>query len=1317
MTRRARNSIALDRTFLEVPESGDGTTPEHQLGASRALGRRETWTGLLEHPYVVVLGEAGTGKSTEFARQADEMFRSGQAAFFVELVSLASEGLMESLDPEGEERLDVWKNTAAPAYFFLDSLDEAKLQQHTLGKALRHLQKALKTEWVRVRLIISCRVSDWMADADRMAVASIIPDGESAKVHVVQLVPLDSSQIESLAAFAGVDDAAALLDAIRDNYAQIFVERPLDVLWLGSYWRRHKRIGSLRELVEDDIREKLKEQSRRGSTLPVTRAAQGARALAGIATLCRWQSFLVPDEGLDVRRSVAAGDPREVLPDWSDDEIQQLLRRPIFDEASYGRVRIHHRVVQEFLTACWLKELYDSGLARSKLEDILVRGKPGEKCIPQHLQPVVAWLCLMDAVLRRTMISEAPALMIGYGDPSGFTSDERGAILRAYAASYVKRNRRFEHFDQASLDRFASPALSVPVTSLLADLSLPEELVVMLLELVEHGRIEACIPAAVELAIGVTRSDHVRTAAIYSVGAVGDAAAKGRLVAALEFGHTLGQEVAGAFVKALYPEPLGINGLLRVLAKTQRKRRNSTTALQFALEHEVPLQGDDGHRLELLGAIVALVWRPGGDGRRVVEHDQCWMLPAIGNLLIGAMNAHAGGDCLPDALLEALELFRWCNRQGMHIWYGLEDVRAVVSSNPLIQRELFWRRVEECRRDTGVRPCRLNQLRYSYELYALGRADASWLSHDAISREDLLERLLAFHALVCLPHAPEEQEVRLANLRRVAATDPALGKRLSRMMNGPIVLRPEQQHWERASRAHELSTKRQHEDDIRFLAGKIQEIRSGAKPDLLWFLLCNAGPEVRLQAPISLDVLRGKYGDDVAEAAADGLRAFWRTYNPQMPHDRELRELTPVGVTLGLTGFRQDLAAGLDMTTLDAENVIRAVCYAACELNHFPDWFGDLTAAHPLLVANSLQPALVADYTHADDGIGVHDVLAKMPGADERVRRVCAPALVELLMIGDPPRLSALIEALSPLLLTPGVDASSLDELAPARCAMHLYAPNWLGVWWCCWSALHSLQAVEFLDRTLSGLPQADAYLIVEQICHRMYETSERIVRFPLAGFTDPDVLARLIVLVYEHIKPEDDIEHEGVHTPGPRDHAKKVRGQLVDLLVSIPGDASVAALRRIADDPRVLSVRDWILYQADQRAAENVGSIVIDVELSLVALYRCHGLGAREHLGPLNVDEPLPVGTEDSTDIALLDNLLKRGFPSERALRRAVQEVGGHVEEELPGVPVAPSELRYQAARILIRHGLVEQVLAGAPADSEWLRERWTTRGAVPRE
>jgi len=236
----------------------------------------------------------------------------------------------------------------------------------------------------------------------------------------------------------------------------------------------------------------------------------------------------------------------------------------------------------------------------------------------------------------------------------------------------------------------------------------------------------------------------------------------------------------------------------------------------------------------------------------------------------------------------------------------------------------------------------------------------------------------------------------------------------------------------------------------------------------------------------------------------------------------------------------------------------------------------------------------------------------------------------------------------------------------------------------------------------------------VEQICHQIHECSDGFIRLPMTAVRNPDALARLIPIVYEHITPETDVEHEGVHSPGPRDHAQRIRSQLISWLADIPGEESVAALRRTAEDPRVASIRDWLLHRADQRLVANAGTSEPEVSDVLVELYRRHGTGGLEHLAELKVPTDSPE-RRMSMDPDPADNTGSPAPASPYEFRILKDSV------TLNGVTVVSKRAtaQFQIIKILADHWR-KQVGAGKPVDAtprlkaseihdERVRRKWT--------
>jgi hypothetical protein len=101
-----------------------------------------------------------------------------------------------------------------------------------------------------------------------------------------------------------------------------------------------------------------------------------------------------PDQALASDRAEGVLDPAEILSDWTEEERQTLLRRALFDPATYGRIRFHHRSVQEYLAACRLAALRKRGMSTKTLHRFLFAERYGVPLVIPSMQAIAAWLAL-----------------------------------------------------------------------------------------------------------------------------------------------------------------------------------------------------------------------------------------------------------------------------------------------------------------------------------------------------------------------------------------------------------------------------------------------------------------------------------------------------------------------------------------------------------------------------------------------------------------------------------------------------------------------------------------------------------------------------------------------------------------------------------------------------------------------------------------------------------------------------------------------------------------------------------------------------------
>ena len=152
--------VALDRRFAEWRE--DQEPPDSEI--YEALGLGETgvgWDELLLQRRVVILAEAGSGKSTEMAERARMTTASHRYAFHATVGDVGREGLEGALGGRDREGLAAWRASTDDAWFFIDSVDEAKSSKVRLEKVLRRLADGIYGSEERAHIILSGRITDW----------------------------------------------------------------------------------------------------------------------------------------------------------------------------------------------------------------------------------------------------------------------------------------------------------------------------------------------------------------------------------------------------------------------------------------------------------------------------------------------------------------------------------------------------------------------------------------------------------------------------------------------------------------------------------------------------------------------------------------------------------------------------------------------------------------------------------------------------------------------------------------------------------------------------------------------------------------------------------------------------------------------------------------------------------------------------------------------------------------------------------------------------------------------------------------------------
>jgi hypothetical protein len=153
------NVGGLNRRFIEWSTK---ERPDPRLRIAMGLGDGGLgWDELSKRYRVVILAEAGSGKSTEMKVRARLMAAEGRIVFSASVEDIGTDGLPGTLSVPDSRRLAKWRESLEEAWFFIDSVDEGKAAGVRLDKVLRRLADGILGAEHRAHVFLSGRITDW----------------------------------------------------------------------------------------------------------------------------------------------------------------------------------------------------------------------------------------------------------------------------------------------------------------------------------------------------------------------------------------------------------------------------------------------------------------------------------------------------------------------------------------------------------------------------------------------------------------------------------------------------------------------------------------------------------------------------------------------------------------------------------------------------------------------------------------------------------------------------------------------------------------------------------------------------------------------------------------------------------------------------------------------------------------------------------------------------------------------------------------------------------------------------------------------------
>jgi len=1239
-------TIALDRRFYEWREDADGLALSRYRAAAGLSDGMLGWPDLLAKRRVVILAEAGSGKTEELTAQACLQTAAGKFAFYATVQDVGRDGLDSALRPTDRARLNAWRSSSELGWFFIDSIDEAKLENIRLERALRQIANGIVGAEDRAHIVLSGRHTDWEFARDarrlneelpipRKSVAEPVPPLDELIRRVLRhekppeptpeetplivvMAQLDADKVRTYASAKNAPELDSLMDAIQAANLWDFARRPLDLDWIVRYWRDHGRLGSFTAMIEASLRERVREvdpDRARCDSLDAERAQRGLERIGAALVFGRQTTIAIPDKDAPIDDARSAVTIDDVLPDWPSEDRLQLLTRPAFDPATFGRARLHNDnegIVRAYLAARWLHRLRQANLSQRRLHDFLFSRTYGVELIKPSMLETAAWLSLWDESVASQVIRRAPFLLLTAGDPASLPPATRQAVLTALIA-LMRRDEETPLLEIGSLARFAQPDIAPALRAIWETNKGNAEIRELVLRLIWLGKLRECADVAEAASFGQFPDLYTAITAGRALLAAGDDRQRTNYAEYVRRNcASIPALVVWEAVEDLFPRLIDVDDLLAILAVVHL---GDGEGGGFNLDwHGPDLTARLATAADLTKLIEGLLRHldpvppdPDADDSSSRDAQYATTLAAAAEQLLELSPPHAAPEAAIDAVLRIGD--RRFDRTQRRLKRGADAVER-LHRTPERRRSAFWRAADRLgnHRILNGRP-----LLHAFQMKFLGwppglvLADIDWLLADAPGRDRATERQLAINTALSLwLNECEHDEALKARIAAVADSDTDMQVAYTEWFTPRVKSAEEiksEEELAKAMRAGKQAQAEQEQSWVDFVTQmradplKLRQLLPTAPNTVdrrvydLWQLLRQAVRSSSRYAIGTVAPIAEIAGQEVATEFANRLSEIWRSRKPTLHSERAPNDRNQINMIdcMCIAGVSIEAASRPNWAAqLTKEQAVRATEYATLEINGFPDWIGALAAAWPAAVEQVL--AKEAGSNLDDPTPGIHyQTLESIYRGPENLTRLLSLALWRELQTR--PSLNQLaLRALLPTLVRalPEVEKGDLYALLlyrfqgaddPQVCARYLGAAY----------AINPQGATDALVEKLDRLGEAEKTALVERALPQIFGSRWGRSK-PFAVALDLATLERLIVLAYRIVRIEDDRNraNQGLYSPDERDEAQEARSATFQALVSIPGAATFEAIMRLIDTPGFPIPASRLRALAHDRAAED---------------------------------------------------------------------------------------------------------------------------------
>ena len=1215
---------SIERTFVGVGKNDVDTINTWSLFAEMGMSSpTQNWDDLLKHNRILIISEAGAGKTYECRKKANQLLNLGRPSFFIDLSALAlTQDLHHLFHQEEKIRFNEWIDSETEtATFFLDSLDELNLNPHLFKVAINVFNETIKYHLDRTQIILTTRPTpfDRQYVQEQLRVPqkaqktlitedlthTTIPDLPLHPEHennlpksdwdIVLLTPLNEQQIIDFCRYQNISNPEKLLSELIRHNALEFARRPQDLLEICSDWRTTGKIRKHADQIETNIRTKLEptENRKERAEISLDKALDGARRLAFAAQMTRRLTFQYGANS-DSDEKLSAINSSIVLSDWSINEQKALLERSLFGYATYGQVRFHHRSVTEYLAAKHLLALRQKGMSPNLLKKLIFDEVDNKLFVLPSKRPIAAWLALEERNIYELLRDNDPLVLMNEGDPESLSDRQKIEILQSYCLQYSSGGWRGSEIIPNQVNRFTSQALGSEILKIWQDGIENPDVRETLLRLIEASPIKSCSELVYSVATDPQARMLERLIAIKALIALDDKRLN-------EISHKISnadsiwpEKIARSAILHLFPGHMSIQQLGQSLRWL--KNEEPSDFISWQLSSKINSSNLNNHQLKTLQAELykliseGLLW----------EHDRTKLTSSRSYLresLAATCNLTADTG-IDQQWLDAVALSLCIDEHHSHHTETQKLLLKAKNLSTSDSEKLFWSidSLIYLHLRTSTPQERFFNIVHYDNFWLDHTRDFRWILNSLNNKNlDIDKRRLMLESAFFIAGTSPDKDALIEKIKDSVSDNETLYTRVIEYTSpSQGTLNFIKQNLNQQRKEHQ-EYKRQQERWLNFKNYVLND------PDQAFAPMNRTNTAIKILQHLTdfyaigyspkwdRALIEDNFDTKTAVRLRETLLSLWRNNTPSLASERSetKRNSFPTIWLFCLIGIYAEAEDDNWSVNLSDTEAATAARYVPIDMSGFPKWFTALQITHPVAVDQTLGKELSWELNLPAHESTFPQVLSFLCSAPRQTASSFIPRMMAWIQSPIDKYDHEKLKKVLNLILNCGskADHSCLSEKALSELNRPIPKPI-VHLWLSTLFSISPEKAISHLNQQLSHISsQSD----LDSIFADLFECNP--FNLSLKNLS-PNILLTLTRLAFQHIQTKDDlIRHSGVYSLTTRDNAQQARENLFSALLDSSGQEAYRAKLTLAREPFFSHIKDRIIFLAKEKLAQDLDS------------------------------------------------------------------------------------------------------------------------------